>query len=66
MNSIDIRESSGVYALDLNYPTQSITIYFNSHKNALAVKQIIELDRRNKITAVEAARRVAKAYYDED
>lgn len=58
MIDINIRETMGGYALEMEYPTQSFTIYFNSHKNAVDVKRIIEKDRR--------CRKTIKPYgYDE-
>lgn len=65
MIDINIRETSGVYALDMNYQTQTITLYFNSRQNAVNVKRIIEIDRLKKAetkTAVEALQEVAEAY----
>lgn len=40
----EIRDICGDYALDIQYPKETITLYFNSLQNALNVKKIIEID----------------------
>lgn len=40
-----IRETCGDWALDMNFPFETVTIYFNSRQNAETVKKIIETDR---------------------
>lgn len=41
----EIREICGDYALDINFKGgDTYTIYFNSRKNALNVKRILEID----------------------
>lgn len=40
----EIREICGSWALDMNFPFDTITVYFNSRQNALNVKRIIEVD----------------------
>lgn len=39
-----IREAGDVLALDMNFPFETVTIYFKSRQNAEAVKRIIEAD----------------------
>ena len=39
-----IREFCGDYALDLEFPHETVTLYFKSYQNALNVKRIIEID----------------------
>lgn len=41
----EIREICGDWALDMNFPFETVTIYFNSRQNAETVKKIIETDR---------------------
>ena len=41
---ITIRDICGDYALDLDYGCYATTIFFNSRKNALNVKKILEVD----------------------
>lgn len=40
----EIREICGDWALDMEFPDQTITAYFNSRRNAENVKKIIEVD----------------------
>lgn len=40
----EIRDMCGDYVLDIQYPKETITLYFNSRQNALNVKKIIEID----------------------
>lgn len=40
----EIRDICGDYALDIQYPEETIILYFNSRQNALNVKKIIEID----------------------
>ena len=40
----EIREICGDWALDINFPFDVVTIYFNSRQNALNVKRILEVD----------------------
>ncbi len=39
-----IREAGDVCALDMDFPFETVTIYFKSKQNAEAVKRIIEAD----------------------
>lgn len=41
----EIREICGDWALDMNFPFETVTIYFNSRQNALNVKRILEVDK---------------------
>lgn len=41
----EIREAVSDYALDMHFPDETVTIYFNSQQNAENVKKIIETDR---------------------
>ena len=41
----EIREAVSDYALDMHFPDKTVTIYFNSRKNAENVKKIIETDK---------------------
>lgn len=40
----EIREICGDWALDIQCPRETVTIYFNSRRNALNVKRILEVD----------------------
>lgn len=40
----EIREICGDWALDIQWPRETVTIYFNSRRNALKVKRILEVD----------------------
>lgn len=41
----EIRETVCDYALDMHFPDKTVTIYFNSRRNAENVKKIIETDK---------------------
>lgn len=41
----EIRAAVSDYALDMHFPDETVTIYFNSRQNAENVKKIIETDR---------------------
>lgn len=43
--TFEIREICGDWALDMNFPFETVTIYFNSRQNALNVKRILEVDK---------------------
>lgn len=41
----EIREICGDWALDMHFPFETVTVYFNSRQNALNVKRILEVDK---------------------
>lgn len=41
----EIREICGDWALDMHFPFETVTVYFNSRQNAENVKKIIETDK---------------------
>ena len=41
----EIRAAVSDYALDMHFPDETVTIYFNSRQNAENVKKIIETDK---------------------
>lgn len=41
----EIRAAVSDYALDMHFPDETVTIYFNSRRNAENVKKIIETDK---------------------
>lgn len=41
---LSVRDFCGDYALDIKFANKTVTLYFNSYRNALNVKRIIEID----------------------